>query len=161
MPVVSRTVSQLKVVLCAVIATMAAGCGGIDGVELNGGVFDMMGIGGSGGPQAEPKVPPRAGIVLPPQASRLPEPGSGIETASVDSSFPVDPEQRKRAQTAQLQKQQADFCREALRRKQMTNDATPTIGPSGEKCDPSILRLIGKNGVENSLSEETQRGMPR
>ena len=72
---------------------LLSGCA--DGLELNGKVFDWMGV----SPAAqearvrEPKLAERAPLVMPPNANRLPEPGSGVEPTNI--AFPDDPEQRK------------------------------------------------------------------
>ena len=49
-----------------------------DGLEVNGKLFDWMGISSSAMEQSqrEPQVAARAPLVLPPNSNRLPEPGS-------------------------------------------------------------------------------------
>lgn len=56
-----------------------SGCGGIDGVDLNGRLFDMMGVSSAAqeANRREPRLEPRQGIVLPPSTAALPAPGSG------------------------------------------------------------------------------------
>lgn len=124
-----------------------AGCGGVDGVEFNGAIFNAIGLGGSDAKDKDPIVAPRAGLVLPPQRDVLPQPQS---EASVDPSFPVDPEVRKRQQVASKDQQQTDFCTAELKRKMALRDHTPTYGPQGP-CDPSILRMIGGSGSLQSM----------
>src|SRR5215216_6292643 len=63
----------------ALAATLAvAGCGGVDGLDLNGKVFDWMGVSPSAMAKSsqEPQVAARTPLVLPPDTGRLPEPGS-------------------------------------------------------------------------------------
>ncbi|KAB2913591.1 MAG: hypothetical protein F9K29_16215 [Hyphomicrobiaceae bacterium] len=86
------------------------GCGGFDGVELNGKIFDWMGISSSAleGSRREPQLADRAPLVLPPDAKRLPEPGSGqaAEIAGV-----VDPEKQKAAAAKEREKLHLAYCR--------------------------------------------------
>ena len=72
---------QLRIVHLASTAAFAAtlvlgGCA--DGLEVNGKLFDWMGISSSAMEQnkREPQVAARAPLVLPPNSNRLPEPGS-------------------------------------------------------------------------------------
>ena len=54
-----------------------------DGIDLNGKVFDWMGVSPAAmeASRREPKMAERAPLVLPPDANRLPEPGSEAQTA--------------------------------------------------------------------------------
>src|SRR5690606_15890996 len=68
--------------LAAGLALLALpGCGGVDGVEFNGKVFEAVGLTGALGKKEEPKTEPRAPLVLPPSTERLPEPGQGGASA--------------------------------------------------------------------------------
>ena len=62
----------------ALAATLVLRCGGVDGLELNGKLFDWMGVSSSAMEQSkrEPQLAARAPLVLPPNSNRLPEPGS-------------------------------------------------------------------------------------
>lgn len=129
-----------------------AGCGGIDGVELNGGIFDALGISGSSNVnQRDPVVPQRAGLVLPPQRDALPVPGSAPAPealAAVPGAWPVDPEDRKKQQASVAKKQHDEFCAAAVQRKRALGDQTPTDGPLG-RCESSALSLFGLSGRVN------------
>jgi hypothetical protein len=124
-------------------AVLAPGCGigGIDGVELQGGLFDMLGV--SGDAQArkgEPKVAARSGLVLPPVADRLPEPGP--EPAQLAEAWPDDDDGRRVRAAAELDRQQAEFCEQAkLKDRASGGSGAPAEGPKGP-CTPSILRAI-------------------
>lgn len=122
------------------------GCGFGD-VEFNGAVFEYMGLANNGKTAEEPKLPPRAGIVLPPNTDRLPEPGSTeVAAPAAGEAWPVDPEQSKVAAAEELDRKHEAFCREALwkARAQGHTDVQIT-GPKGS-CNPSILRnLTGKD----------------
>jgi hypothetical protein len=150
-----KTSSRLSGKLLAVVLSTAAlgGCGGIDGVELNGGIFDMMGVGTNSARSAEPVVPQRAGLVLPPQREVLPQPGSGIETAAVpNAQWPVDPEERKRQQSAEVRKQHDAYCAREIQRRRAMGDNSSIEGPLG-RCDPSILRMFGSTGEVKEMRE--------
>ncbi|MCL4768693.1 MAG: hypothetical protein KJZ80_20950 [Hyphomicrobiaceae bacterium] len=130
----------------ALLAVSAlAGCG-FDGVELNGSVFDYLGVSGQADRGKEPKLEPRPGVVLPPQLDRLPEPGSTDVATPQGEAWPVDPEQSKVAAAEQLDRQHETFCRDALWRARAQGQGDVQIkGPKG-MCNPSILRnLTGKD----------------
>ena len=152
-------VKSLKVRLVAVVASslLLAGCGGIDGVELNGGIFDAMGIGSNSSSGKEPVVPQRAGLVMPPQKDVLPAPGTGGNPAAVaaaNPAWPMDPEERQRQQTAAVRQQHEAWCAKELQRKRALGDDSSTEGPLG-RCDPTILKLFGSSGeVKEMRSEE-------
>jgi hypothetical protein len=122
-------------------SALGLGCS-VDGVELNGAVFDYLGV--SEAAQSKPreaKVAERPGIVLPPQLDRLPEPGSALAPASGEEAWPNDPDQRKVAAAADLDRQHDEFCRQALwkARVESGNNPPQIKGPKG-LCNPSILK---------------------
>ena len=141
---------QLKGVVTAgalVIAALGAGCG-VEGVELNGAVFDYLGVSTAAQSKPrEPKVVERPGIVLPPQLDRLPNPESMPEPTSAPQAWPDDPEERKAVAAASLDRQHDEFCRQALWKARIESgpEPPPIRGPKG-LCNPSILKaLTGKD----------------
>jgi hypothetical protein len=126
------------------IASIVSGCG-FDGVELNGAVFDVMGLSGTGAKAKEPEVAARPGIVVPPHVDRLPQPGQEGAVAAAPpaaEAWPNDPDQRKVADVGAVDRQHEAFCREALWKAQAAGQDNPQIkGPRG-MCNPSILRNI-------------------
>lgn len=100
--------------LCAcagIIAPLAlGGCGGIDGIDLNGKVFDWLGVSAASQQKAEPKMEDRAPLVVPPSVTRLPEPGSG-KTTFEDVASLNDPELRKQAAAKERQRLHEAYCR--------------------------------------------------
>jgi hypothetical protein len=118
--------------ICAALALTATlalgGCGGVDGVELNGKVFDWMGISPSAldAKKAEPKIAERAPLVLPPDANRLPEPGSGQTVAGNDLNWPMDPEQKKVAAAKEREKLHLAYCRGEIQWKEKALDPQNT-----------------------------------
>jgi hypothetical protein len=127
--------------LGAVVARTAtaclAGCSAGD-VELNGSVFDTLGVGSkSQTANREVKVPERQGLVVPPNLERLPEPGS--ESAQqATAALPVDPEQRRVAAASQAEQQHRAYCEKAMQKARINRDLSPVNGPLG-RCDASIL----------------------
>jgi len=93
-----------------------------DGLDLNGKLFDMMGVSSSAldAKRAEPKVAERAPLVMPPDVNRLPEPGSErpppapmLAAAQPGSgqAWPDDPEQRKVRQAQERERLHQAYCR--------------------------------------------------
>jgi hypothetical protein len=94
-------ISRSKIGAMALLSAFALSLGGCaDGVELNGKIFDALGVSESASKAAarESNVPVRAGIVLPPDANRLPEPGSG--SAEPDVAAQLNDPDRKRVMAA-------------------------------------------------------------
>ena len=92
--------SFTSVAAVTLVATMVSGCSGVDGVELNGKMFDWMGVSEAAkkANAREPRLPNRAGLVMPPDVNRLPEPGS--ETNPNDATVALADPDKKRAQAA-------------------------------------------------------------
>ncbi len=95
------------------LASSLALSGCADGIALNGAVFDWMGISENALSQknSEPKLAERAPLVLPPNAERLPEPGSGVAAETGDMNWPTDADQRKVAQAKEREKLHLAYCR--------------------------------------------------
>ncbi|MFZ4809086.1 MAG: hypothetical protein ACOYLQ_17675 [Hyphomicrobiaceae bacterium] len=142
--------NRARAFVAALMAFGLTGCGGFDGVELNGGIFDAMGIGSNSARTKEPVVPQRAGLVLPPRTDALPPPGT--EVAVGNAAWPLDPEERKRQQNDVVKKQHAEYCAKAIQRKRAMGDDSPTQGPAG-RCDPSVLGLFGLSGEVREMRE--------
>lgn len=89
-----------------------SGCGGFDGVELNGKVFDAMGISTASlaNSKKEPKLAERAPLVLPPSTTRLPEPGSDAAGAIDVSTQLNDPERKRLAALAERDRLHKQYC---------------------------------------------------
>lgn len=80
-----------RAAMLAVIATSAlAGCGGIDGVEVNAPVLSTLGI-VSEQRTTDPKVEARPGLVLPPNTGSLPPPAEG-QASIGNEPWPNDPD---------------------------------------------------------------------
>jgi hypothetical protein len=128
--------------LAFAFAATVGGCSAGD-VELNGSVFDMVGVGSkSQSASRDVKVPARQALVLPPNPERLPEPGSGAADAQLATgALPIDPEQRRVANASQAEVQHREYCEKALQKAKVNRDLSPVNGPLG-RCDASILDMI-------------------
>jgi hypothetical protein len=105
-----RSLTQSAVVAAVCLPLLLAGCGGIDGVELNGKIFDALGVSAASQTKVEPQMAERAPLVVPPSVTRLPEPGSG-QSASQDVAALKDPEQQKEAAAKERQRLHEAYCR--------------------------------------------------
>ena len=90
----SKSLQVAATALTLGFAATLAGCS--DNVELNGRLFDMLGVSAASQNAAkrEPTMERRAGLVIPPDQTRLPEPGTAPDPKSVLADL-ADPEQRK------------------------------------------------------------------
>lgn len=109
----TRKAAGIRAALALAATLSLGGCGGVDGVSLNGGIFDWMGIseGALSKKSSEPKLAERAPLVLPPDSGRLPEPGSGLAAEKGDVNWPSDPEQRKVAEAKERERLHMAYCR--------------------------------------------------
>ncbi len=134
-----------KVAMAAALVAAGTGlsaCGGVDGVELNGKIFDAMGVSGDlFAKKAEPKTEARAPLVLPPDANRLPEPGAApIMTSSVDPQWPASKEDKAVA----AKRAQEEYCKDGnWKKKAVKDEVGADKGPEGS-CTPSLFSTIGK-----------------
>jgi hypothetical protein len=152
MPMPCRRLRSLVTASAVAIAALLAGCGigGIDGVELNGGVFDALGVSSkSQQKRVEPKVAARPGIVLPPVADRLPQPGSEPDVAAQE--WPDDDDGRRKRADADLDRQHREFCERAIAKARTRGkDAEVEVeqGPKGP-CTTSVLNIISTQDSNN------------
>lgn len=136
---IARRATALASAGCAVVL---AACSAGD-VELNGKVFDAMGMTANKQSGKDPKMAARAPIVLPPSLDKLPEPGEATETASIPDVR--DAEEQKVANKADLERQHAEYCRVHYEQAKQRGDASADTvkGPLGE-CRPSIFTSLQK-----------------
>ena len=104
----TRTWAAASVAVCLLLAACADG-----GVQLEGKVFDWMGVSPSAleASRVEPKMADRAPLVVPPSVTRLPEPGSGQPPANTDIAALKDPDQRKKAAATERERLHLAYCR--------------------------------------------------
>ena len=147
--------------VAASFALGVAGCSGYD-VELNGGIFDLVGISDIGKKRAEPKLDKRNGIIVPPTTAALPPPGgrpqpTGSQVAAANGqAWPVDPEIAKADQKQALLKQHLAFCAKARQRFAAQLDSFLQDGPLGS-CDESVIRsFTGKDLYRRPATNSTE-----
>jgi len=148
--------SVQKIGLTIVLSLFMAGCGGFDGVQLNGKVFDAMGLNGSSGPKGDPKMAVRQPLVVPPGLDALPPPGSGkVEQPTLAEI--QDPDKKVKVSQADLERQQAEYCKKNYDEAQFRGDssADSASGPLGS-CHPSIFNAVKKwtTGSTNSDDDD-------
>ncbi len=133
----------------AAVAAMSVSACGVDGVELNGKIFDAVGL-NTGSVKSEPKLKDRAPLVVPPGLEAgLPEPGSGkAATAAYDPGI-ADHDAINKPGKAELERRQAEYCKVHYEQAKAHGDETADLakGPLGE-CRPSVLTAIGKANEE-------------
>jgi hypothetical protein len=93
------------------VSVTLSGCGGVDGIELNGKVFDWMGVSSAAqkASNTEAKLPARAGLVMPPDANRLPEPGSGQDGSEIQTQL-NDPDRKRELAAAERERLHKAYC---------------------------------------------------
>jgi hypothetical protein len=94
-----------------------------DTIQLEGKVFDWMGISSSAldAKNREPKMADRAPLVVPPNVTRLPEPGSG-KTPDTDLAALKDPELKKQAAARERERLHLAYCRGEIQWKERALD---------------------------------------
>lgn len=142
---------------CAALAL--GGCGGFDGVQLNGKIFDAMGVSGDSAKSGEPKLAQRSGLVVPPSTEALPVPGSRPDADSADVASLHDPDKLAVVSEAEKQAQQDAYCKknyeEAMQRGDGNADlATGPLGP----CRGSVLGALKQwqGGGASKNPDDTQ-----
>lgn len=126
-------------------ATLLAisGCG-YDGVQLNGKIFDVVGLNGDSSKNTEPKMKVRQPLVVPPSVASLPPPGSDKEGRPSLAQI-QDPDREKKVSQADLEKQQEAYCKTHYEDLVARGDASAdsAAGPLGA-CHPSIFTGVKK-----------------
>ncbi len=145
----TRSRKLLGGLLVAAALTGLAGCGGVDGVELNGKLFEAVGLTGSlGGKKVEPKTEARAPLVLPPPSQSLAEPGrlaAGAPIPQAEQAWPNDPDKGKAQKEEALKQAQEAYCRDGnWKDKALNNDSKAANGPAGS-CTGNIFSIVGKS----------------
>lgn len=105
-----RYLTSISAAVAVAASLSLSACGGVDGIELNGKIFDWMGISADSQQKSEPKMADRAPLVVPPSVTRLPDPGSG-KTSFDDVAALNDPELRKQAAAKERQRLHEAYCR--------------------------------------------------
>lgn len=112
--VIDKRTPSRKSAVAAAVALVAVGltaCGGVDGLELNGRIFDWMGVSDSAqkANAKEPKMTERTGLVMPPDANRLPEPGAAGQEQDVSTQL-NDPDRKRQLAVAERERLHKAYC---------------------------------------------------
>lgn len=146
---------------CAVRAALAvavvalAGCS-MDDVQLNGKIFDAVGINNTGSVKKEATLRERSPLVVPPGLENLPEPGSAGATQAAGIAEIKDYDASKQTTKADLQRKQDEYCKVHYEQAKAhgDNDADSAAGPLGP-CRGSVFTAI-KNWNESDQDEDAQ-----
>jgi len=148
MAIIGRKLKAGMAATMTAAAVLLSGCA--DGVEVNSRLLDSVGLSTAAlsGNRVEPKLQPRAPLVMPPSTQRLPEPGSapppqpGEAVAVGGPAWPKDRDQERVAAARDKDRQQAEYCRDGnWKERAIDNDAGGQKGPQGQ-CG-SIFSVIG------------------
>ncbi len=137
-----RRSTPAMIIGLAAFAAFLGGCSG-DDVELNGKIFDVVGIGsGSKSSGDEPKLAARSPLVVPPNVERLPQPGAQPAAEAMDVASINDPDKKLEVSEADLQRQQAEYCKVHYEQAQQHGDNTAHLasGPLGP-CQGSVMNI--------------------
>ncbi len=138
--------------VCGLALTVSA-CG-IDGVELNGKVFDAVGLNTGSVRSGDPKMRERAPLVVPPGLESLPAPGSASPPPEADALAQVtDHDAKRNVSKDELQRQQQAFCDKNYSPNKALGDETIDMieGPLGP-CRGSIFSAV-KNFTKGDSAE--------
>lgn len=135
---------RARVALLAAVpfAVLLAGCSA-DDVELNGKIFDAVGLNTNKTKSVEPKLAARAPLVMPPNPERVPEPGLPPEVQTNEVAALQDPDKVAKTSRKELERQQAEYCKVNYEQAKARgdNDADQASGPLGP-CRGSVLSAI-------------------
>lgn len=143
MPPKFRPASFAVPFMCAGLTLALAACG-TDDVQFNGGIFDAVGLSDAGKTKTgDPKLAERAPLVVPPTLDKLPSPGEAAAEPQQIAGI-TDPDEAKAKSHAELEKQQAEYCKKNYTDAQMRGEEASMVeGPLGP-CRPSVLSAIKK-----------------
>ena len=128
------------------VAASLGGCGGFDGVELNGKIFDALGMSGDlTGKKAEPKTQARAPLVMPPDSKRLPDPNAeALPVAAADTAWPKDRDAQRVSEADAKKRAQDQRCKEGNWKEKAHKDSTVEAQMAAE-CPSSLFSWVGES----------------
>ena len=152
----ARISRRLRVGLASAITSAALLGGCADGIEINSPLLDAVGLSTAAlSRKEEPKLQPRAPLVMPPSTQRLPEPGQAepVATAAVDPSWPKDKDAERRATAKDKAARQAEYCRDgSWKEKSMDGGRGDYTSERAGSCS-TIFSVMGGWLSGNSSSE--------
>jgi hypothetical protein len=139
----TRTASAARVLGVAVLLMAFGGCSA-DDIQLEGKLFDAVGMGKNSKKAGEPVIAARSPLVVPPNLERLPQPGQQPGGESVDVAAINDPDKKLIVSQVELQRQQAEYCKVHYEQAIVHGDragADLAEGPLGS-CRGSVLSAV-------------------
>lgn len=136
--------SQFASAVLLSVAVIVSGCGlGVGDVELNGGVFDALGVGSNSKKTSrnDVKLKPRAPLVLPPGVERLPAPDTSVAAADPELLTIQDPDEVVKVDRVALEKAQEEYCNKNYREYEAGSEFVK--GPLGP-CRKSVMTAVKK-----------------
>jgi hypothetical protein len=140
-----KTYAKNAVRAAAILAAAAlSGCG-VDDIQLNGKIFDAMGVNNTGSVKKEATVRERSPLVVPPGLEKLPEPGSQSAAQAAGIAEIKDYDATRENSKADLERQQAAYCKVHYEQAKALgdNDADLATGPMGP-CRASVFSAVKK-----------------
>lgn len=145
-----------KALTAGICLAALAGCSA-DDVQLNGKIFDAVGLNNTGSVQKVPKLRERQALVVPPGLEKLPEPGAAAVGQDQAALAEVrDYDEARTIPQAELQRQQDEYCAKHydLAKARGDQDYVLASGPLGS-CHKSALSLVeGFGGGSNQAPAE-------
>lgn len=150
----SLAIRAVRVVAVAAVVALA-GCG-MDDIQLNGKIFDAVGMNNTGSVKKEATVRERSPLVVPPGLDKLPEPGTSGATQAAGIAEIKDYDAAKQTTKADLERQQAAYCKVHYEQAKAhgSADADSAAGPLGS-CRGSVFSAI-KSWNESGQDDEAQ-----
>lgn len=145
--------NALRVAALATAAALA-GCGA-DDIQLNGKIFDAVGLNSTGSVKKEAKLKERQPLVVPPSTEKLPDPNAPEAAAVAEVPGVQDHDTQRTGSQADLERQQAEYCRVNYEqaRGNGNSDADLAEGPLGP-CRNSVFTAIKKWNSGDSGDEQ-------
>ncbi len=133
-----------------------SGCS-MDDIQLNGKLFDAMGVNNTGSVKKEATLKERSPLVVPPGLDKLPEPGSEGPTEAAGIADVKDYDESRKTNKAELEKQQAAYCKVNYEdaKARGDNNADSATGPLGP-CRASVFTAIEKWNKSGDEDAEAQ-----
>jgi hypothetical protein len=142
-----RRASAARILGASVMLLAFGGCSA-DDIQLDGKLFDAVGIGSNSKvKRGEPVMASRAPLVLPPNLERLPQPGEQPGAESTDVAAIADPDKKLIVSEVEMQKRQAEYCKVHYEMAIAHGDrdgADLAEGPMGS-CRGSVLNAVNLN----------------
>jgi len=147
---------------CAVVLGLA-GCSGSDmGIEMNGKIFDAVGLSGQAKKASEPKLAERGPLVPPPRTDQLPSPDSAVASTG-HMAWPNDPDKKRAADAAAARKTLDKRCSDPMLGRpehERTERDAQCAAEKGNIFSSATAWITGKKAGDNVASTTTDEGDP-